>query len=76
LGTDVPTIAIATEPFGPAASFGTSSPVVWGVAEAMKLLPPPLTAVALVNTADQVAPEFLLIKMPVACGLPGEVTAA
>jgi hypothetical protein len=37
---------------------------------------PPLTGVPLVNTFDQVAPDVLLIKMPVACGLVGEVTDA
>jgi hypothetical protein len=55
LGTDVPRIAIATEPFGPTASFATSGPAAAAVVEAIKLLPPapPLsTGVALVNTTD------------------------
>jgi hypothetical protein len=47
-------MAIATEPFGPAASLGTS----WNVVAPVMTLVPPLTAVALVNTADQLCPEL------------------
>ena len=62
-------MAIATELFGPAASLGTS----WYVVAPVMTLVPPLTAVALVNTADQLCPELLLMYTPVACGLLGEV---
>ena len=47
-------MAIATEPFGPAASLGTS----WKVVAPVMTLVPPLTPVALVNTGVQFCPEL------------------